>query len=312
VVAVAGIELARGQVTPGELVAASQYAVLAVGIGVSTGLVSRIGRARGGARRAAALLAQPSQRYGAGSLAPGPGELRLRGVTVHANGEAVLRDLDLTVPGGMAVAVVGRSGTGKSTLAGLAGRLADPDEGCVTLDGADLRTLARRAVREAVVYAFERPELTGATPLEAISFGISRPSREQVLRATEESRAATFLTRLPGGLDTPLAQVPMSGGEVQRLGLARAFAHAGAARLIIFDDATSSLDTVTEMLVSQALADQLSDRTRLIVAHRVTTAARADLVAWLDGGRVRALAPHRDLWADAGYRAIFSAAPGGT
>jgi ATP-binding cassette subfamily B protein len=303
VVAVAGIELARRQVTPGELVAASQYAVLAVGIGVGTGLVSQLGRARGGARRAAVLLAQPRQRYGAGSLAPGPGELRLRGVTVRADGEAVLRDLELTVPGGMAVAVVGMSGAGKSTLAGLAGRLADPDEGSVTLDGADLRTLARRAVREAVVYAFERPELTGATPLEAISFGISRPSREQVLTAAEDSRAATFLTRLPDGLDTPLAQVPMSGGEVQRLGLARAFAHAGAARLVILDDATSSLDTVTEMLVSQALADQLSDRTRLIVAHRVTTAARADLVAWLDGGRVRALAPHRELWADARWRA---------
>ncbi len=116
VVAVAGIELARQQITPGELVAAGQYAVLAVGIGASTGLVSQLGRARGGARRAAVLLAQPSQRYGAGSLAPGPGELRLRGVTVHGNGEAVLRDLDLTVPGGLAVAVVGRSGTGKSTL----------------------------------------------------------------------------------------------------------------------------------------------------------------------------------------------------
>jgi len=312
VVAVAGIELARRQVTPGELVAASQYAVLAVGIGASTGLVSRIGRARGGARRAAALLAHPCQRYGKGSLTPGPGELRLRGVTVHGNGEAVLRDLDLTVPGGMAVAVVGRSGAGKSTLAGLAGRLADPDEGSVTLDGAELRMLAQRAVREAVVYAFERPELSCATPLEAISFGISRPSREQVLRAAEDSRAATFLMQLPDGLDTPMAQVPMSGGEVQRLGLARAFAHAGAARLIILDDATSSLDTATEMLVSQALADQLSDRTRLIVAHRVTTAARADLVAWLDGGRVRALAPHHELWADAGYRAIFSAAPEGT
>jgi ATP-binding cassette subfamily B protein len=102
----------------------------------------------------------------------------------------------------------------------------------------------------------------------------------------------------------------MSGGEMQRLGLARAFAHAGQARLLILDDATSSLDTATEMLVSRALTDQMGGRTRLIVAHRATTAAQADLVAWLEAGRLCALAPHRELWADPRYRAIFGAGPG--
>jgi ATP-binding cassette subfamily B protein len=102
----------------------------------------------------------------------------------------------------------------------------------------------------------------------------------------------------------------VSGGVVQRLGLARAFAHAGAARLLVLDDATSSLDTVTEMLVARAITSELSGLTRLIVAHRATTAARADLVAWLDGGRIRALAPHGELWADREYRAIFGPAGG--
>jgi ATP-binding cassette subfamily B protein len=97
----------------------------------------------------------------------------------------------------------------------------------------------------------------------------------------------------------------LSGGEVQRLGLARAFAHAAAARLVILDDALSSLDTVTEMQVSRALTKRLGGRTRLIVAHRAATAARADLVAWLDDGQIRALAPHEQLWRDAGYRALF-------
>ncbi len=310
VLAVAGVQLAQHRITPGELAAASQYAALAVGFGASIGQLNQLGRARGGSRRAAALLAQPRPSYGADSLRDGPGQLRLRGVTVRRGGEAVLSGFDLTVPGGCAVAVVGRSGAGKSTLASVAGRLIDPDEGEITLDGVALRRLAPGALRDAVVYAFERPALFGETPLAAISFGAFQPSREQVLSATRDSRAAPFLARLPGGMRTPLDETPMSGGEVQRLGLARAFAHADRARLLILDDATSSLDTATEMLVSRVLTDQMSDRTRLIVAHRATTAARADLVAWLDRGRLRALAPHRELWADTDYRAIFGAGPG--
>jgi ATP-binding cassette, subfamily B, bacterial RamA/AmfB len=307
VLAVAGIELARHRITPGDLVAASQYAVLAVGIGASIGQLNRLGRARGGARRAAGLLARPRPRYGTQGLGPGTGQLRFRDVTVRRDGAVLLSSLDLTVPGGAAVAIVGRSGAGKSTLASLAGRLIDPDQGEVELDDHVLRWLTRRALREAVVYAFERPALFGATPFEAISFGVSPPSREDVLAAATDSRAAGFLARLPRDIDTPLDDVPMSGGEVQRLGLARAFAHARGARLLILDDATSSLDTATEMLISQVLTDRLSDRTRLIVAHRAATAARADLVAWLDNGRLRALSSHRELWAHPDYRAIFAA-----
>jgi ATP-binding cassette, subfamily B, bacterial len=315
VVAVAGVELARHRISAGDLVAASQYAVLAVGIGASVGLVSRLGRARGGARRAAELLARPSPRYGAqdrpaGRHHAGRGELRLSGITVRHGGEPVLRDLDLVVAPGVALAVVGRSGAGKSTLARLAGRLADPDAGTVFLDGIDLREFTRASLRESVVYAFERPELVGDTPYDVIGFGLRRPDDAQVLVAAGQAQAAAFIARLPRQMSTSLEGAPLSGGEVQRLGLARAFAHAGAARLLVLDDATSSLDTVTEMLVARAIAGELSGLTRLIVAHRATTAARADLVAWLDGGRIRALAPHGELWADREYRAIFGAADG--
>jgi ATP-binding cassette subfamily B protein len=315
VVAVAGLELARHRISTGDLVAASQYAALAVGVGASVGLVSRLGRARGGARRAAELLARPCPRYGARELSAGKdrgsrGELRLSGITVRRGGEAVLRDLDLTVAAGAAVALVGRSGAGKSTLAWLAGRLADPDAGTVLLDGINLREYTRAALRESVVYAFERPELVGDTPDDVIAFGFRRPDDAQVRAAAGQAQAAAFLARLPGQLSTSLDGTPLSGGEVQRLGLARAFAHAAAARLLVLDDATSSLDTVTEMLVARTITGQLSGLTRLIVAHRATTAARADLVAWLDGGRIRALAPHCELWADREYRAIFGAADG--
>ena len=98
----------------------------------------------------------------------------------------------------------------------------------------------------------------------------------------------------------------MSGGEIQRIGLARAFAHADEARLLILDDAMSSLDTVTEMQVSAALTSQLGGRTCLIIAHRAATAARADLVAWLDEGKLRRLQPHHQLWQDPRYRCVFT------
>jgi ATP-binding cassette subfamily B protein len=315
VVAIAGLELARHHLTPGGLAAASQYAVLAVGIGASTTMITRLGRARGGARRVAGPLAVPPPRYGADELAAGSagassgiaGELRLRGVTVRSgDGGTVLRELNLTVPGGAAVAVVGRSGAGKSTLAELAGRLADPDDGSVTLDGTDLRRLAPDGLRRAVVYAFERPHLFGDTPREVIGFGGFVAAYGDIVTAARDSQAAVFIDRLPRGYDTLLADAPLSGGEIQRLGLARAFAHANAARLLILDDATSSLDTVTEMLVSQALTGRLRGRTRLIVAHRAATAARADLVAWIEDGRIRALAPHGHLWQDPDYRTLFA------
>jgi len=309
VVAVAGVELARHEITAGGLVAASQYSAMAVGLGSLGGVLSQLGAARGAAKRAAALLASPRPQYGSQRLPAGMGELRLTGVTVVRGGETVLRDLNLTLPGGATVAVVGRSGSGKSTLAAVAGRLTDPDAGAVTLDGTDLRALTRHALRTAVGYAFERPALFGATPLDAIAFGIWRPPADRVMDAAAASCADGFLLRLPGGARTPLEQVPMSGGEVQRLGLARTFAHADTARLLILDDATSSLDTMTEMLVSRALTGLLRGTTKLIVAHRMATAARADLVAWLDAGTVRALAPHTELWAHPGYRALFTGKP---
>jgi ATP-binding cassette subfamily B protein len=307
VLAVAGLQLAQHRILPGQLIAASQYAVLAVGVGGTFGQLNRLARARGGGRRVDGLLAQEPVTYGTSQLPRGTGDIRFRKVTVRRDRKAILRDLDLAIPGGLSVAIVGRSGTGKSTLARLAGRLADPDEGEVTLDGCDLRLVSRNALRTAVVYAFERPALFGETPRAAISFGAWQPTDADLLSAAAASTADTFLARLPGGMSASLDALTLSGGEVQRLGLARAFAHARRARLLILDDATSSLDTATEMQVSEAIARQMRDHTRLIVAHRAATAARADLVAWLDDGRIRALAPHSDLWAETEYRAIFGA-----
>ncbi|MPZ66459.1 MAG: ATP-binding cassette domain-containing protein, partial [Pseudonocardiaceae bacterium] len=235
------------------------------------------------------------------------GELQFRGVTVRAGGEPVLADLHLVVPAGALVAVIGRSGSGKSLLAGLAGRLADPDEGTVLLDGVPLPELDRGALRSAVGYGFERPVLLGDTLDDVIGFGPTRIGGADVRRAARAACADVFISRLPSGYRTPLADAPMSGGEVQRVGLARAFARAG--RVLVLDDVAASLDTVTEHHINAVLTGQLRDRTRLIVAHRASTASRADLVAWLDGGAVRALGSHHELWHHADYRAVFEPEP---
>jgi ATP-binding cassette subfamily B protein len=305
VLAVGGLRLAQGALTVGGLLAASRYALLATGIGAVVGQLGAVVRGRAAARRIADVLAVPAPAHGADRLPKdGPGTLELRGVTVVRGGETVLDRLDLTVPGGACVAVVGPSGAGKSVLAELAGRLADPDHGTVLLDGRSIAALSHAELRDAVGYAFERPVLLGDTLGAAIAFGSRELTDDDVVGAARAAGADGFLRRLPDGYGTARAAAPLSGGEVQRLGLARAFAHGG--RLLILDDATSSLDTVTELHVARSLLHDPLGRTRLLTTHRAATAARADLVAWLHSGRLRALAPHATLWQDAAYRALFA------
>ncbi|MEV7377261.1 ABC transporter ATP-binding protein [Streptomyces lydicus] len=305
VLAVGGLRLAHGALTVGELLAASRYAALTAALGGVTGQLNALVRGRAAARRTAELLALPQLRHGARPLpADGRGRLELRGVTVARDGAPVLRGVDLAVPGGTTLAVVGHSGAGKSTLAAVAGRLTDPDSGQVLLDGVPLAEADPAQLRREIGYAFERPALFGETVGAALAFGSARPAAPAVEAAARAAGADTFVRLLPRGYATPLTDAPLSGGELQRLGVARAFAHAG--RLLILDDATSSLDTVTEHHVSRALLEDVRPGTRLLITHRLASAARADLVAWMDGGRIRAVAPHALLWQEADYRAVFA------
>ncbi|MEU9830577.1 ABC transporter ATP-binding protein [Streptosporangium sp. NPDC048047] len=298
VLAVGGLRLADGGLTAGELYSAARYVVLGAGIGSALGQVARLARARAAAGRITELTAGTPRAHGDSPLPAGPGTLELRGVRAEGLGE-----IDLVVPGGCSVAVVGRSGSGKSVLASLAGRLADPAAGTVLLDGVPLPRLSAGALRRAAGYAFERPALVGDTVEDAVGLGLDEPDPGAVRRAAREACADAFVRRLPLGYGTPLDDAPMSGGERQRLGLARAFAH--GRRLLVLDDATSSLDTVTERQVAAALAGRLGGRTRLVVTHRAATAAAADRVIWLDGGRVRGYDTHLTLWEDPAYRAVF-------
>lgn len=304
VLAVAGYQLANGQISPGEMLAAGQYVVLASGLGAAVGFVGKLARARAGAARVGEVLAEPRMSYGTRRLPAGGGRLEFRDVTVLVGGEKVLCRLNLVVPAGSLAAVVGPSGAGKSLIAALAGRLLDPDDGQVLLDGVPLPELDREELRGAVAYGFERPSLIGETLSSVIGFGHGSADRRHVVAAARAAQAHGFICRMPQGYQTRLDQAPMSGGEIQRLGLARAFARGG--RLLVLDDVAASLDTVTEHHISQVLTGSLIDRTRLVVAHRASTAARADAVIWMDRGRLRAVASHPELWQHDGYRAMFA------
>ncbi|WP_129311552.1 ABC transporter ATP-binding protein [Streptomyces sp. L2] len=305
VLVVAGLRVAAGELSVGGLLAAWRYAVLATGTGALISQVSALARARNAATRLDEVLAQPVTAYGPiASLPPGKGTVEFIGVTFRRANRDVLRDIDLRLPGGTAVAVVGRSGSGKSALAALAGRLADPDAGAVLLDGVPLASLTRETLRHETGYAFERPALLGRTIRDTIAIGAYDPGETTVVEAARAACADDFVRRLPDGYGTACTRAPLSGGEAQRLGLARAFAHAG--RLLVLDDATSSLDAVTELKVSRALLHGDGARTCLIIAHRVSTAARAGLVVWLEDGQVRAVGPHARLARLAPYRAVFA------
>ncbi|CAL9381965.1 ABC transporter ATP-binding protein [Streptomyces sp. enrichment culture] len=304
--AVGGLRLASGALSVGELLAVIRYAQLTAGIGGAASLLGAVVRGREARNRVLALARVPALAHGTRRLPPaGRGTLELRGVRVVRDGRQVLRADGVRVPGGATVAVVGRSGAGKSVLAAVAGRLLDPDEGQVLLDGVRLDRLSRDALRTEVGYAFERPAPVTGTIAEMVAGGPRRVSPEEVREACRAAGADGFVRRLPDGYDTPFPAAPLSGGERQRLGLARAFAHAG--RLLILDDATSGLDTATEHEVDRALRRSVRPGTRLVVAHRPSVAARADLVIWLAEGEVRAVAPHHELWERAAYRAVFAA-----
>ncbi|MBB4679664.1 ABC transporter ATP-binding protein [Crossiella cryophila] len=304
VLAMAGFEVTNGRLTAAELLAVSGYLMLALGLfGQIDGLLG-LAADRAGVQRVAEVLGTAPQRVTAvpRPLPDGTGALSFRAVTVVDGGHLLLDRVSLEVPGGASLALVGRSGAGKSTLAALVGRLVEPDQGTVLLDGVPLGELDPAELRAQVGYAFERPVLFGATVAEAIAPGTGS-RRSLLVAAATAADADTFIQRLPGGYDTALADIQLSAGEMQRLGLARAIA--GHPRVLVLDDATSSLDTVTEAHIARALATGFAGRTRLLVAHRAATAARADLVAWLDDGRIRAVGPHVELWPDPRYRAVF-------
>jgi ATP-binding cassette subfamily B protein len=308
VLATAGWQVAAGKLSAGAWLAAAGYTTLALGVFASIDALLGIAHSRAAAVRVAEILDIPPAGRGTGTvlLGSGAGHLEFRRVTVRSGGHLVLDGVDLDIPAGVTAAVVGPSGSGKTTLAALAGRLAEPDEGEILLDRIAVSALQPAELRRGVAYAFACPACLGKTVADDIGYGSRLIARTDIERAARMARAHDFILRLPDGYDTSMAETPLSGGERQRLGIARAIA--ADARVLVLDDATSSLDTATEAQVNSAIRELRAGKTTLIVAHRASTAARADIVVWLHEGRVRAVAPHERLWLDPAYRAIFGGA----
>nr|WP_245901014.1 ABC transporter ATP-binding protein [Prauserella shujinwangii] len=305
VLGAAGFGVLAGRLSVGDVLAALGYVALGMSLVGQVPQLTNLSRARSCAGRLVEVLDTAPPEEGTFRLPAGPGTVELRGVRV---GE-VLRDVDLTVPGGSTVAVVGRSGSGKSALTAVLGGLRRPDSGEVLLDGVPVERTRTEELRTAVGYAFERPVLLGATVADAVAYG-SWAGSAAVERACRTAQVHDLVVRLPEGYANPLGHTPLSGGEAQRVGLARAVVR--NPRLLVLDDATASLDTVTEARVERAIGEALPGRTRVVVTHRAGTASRADRVIWLADGRVRGVAPHDVLWAEPDYRAVFTESAEGT
>ncbi|MGW1056210.1 ATP-binding cassette domain-containing protein [Streptomyces sp. NPDC002521] len=301
--AVAGFCVSTGTTSADNLFVVTPYVAMILGGVGQVGQLGRVARGRGAAQRLAEVLQAPPMAYGDRELPLAGGEVRMREVSLSLAGERVLDRVTFTIPAGTTVALVGPERSGKSALAAVVGRLLDPDEGAVLLDGVPLPELSRRSLRTAVSFAFERPQMLGETLRDALTSGPELVSEEQLRDATQAADAASFIARLPRGYDTLITDLRLSGGEWQRLGLARAIGR--DSRVLVLDDATGSLDTVTEHRIQRAVQEAMAERTRIVVARRPAVAARADAVAWLDDGRLRGFAPHEQLWSIPAYRAVF-------
>jgi ATP-binding cassette subfamily B protein len=225
------------------------------------------------------------------------GQLSFDDVSFHFSDtdRLTLEHLDLRIEPGQTLALVGATGSGKTALASLVPRLQDVTSGTVSIDGVDIRTMPVNELRHLVSVSFEDPILFSASVAENVEMGSPGADEEEIWEALEIASAKDFVSRLPEGLDTQVGEqgLSLSGGQRQRLALARAVI--GRPRILVLDDPLSAVDVDTEDRVQRALREILPDSTTLIIAHRPSTAALADVVAVIDGGRIAAQGTHEEL-----------------
>ncbi|HEY4779475.1 MAG TPA: ABC transporter ATP-binding protein [Solirubrobacterales bacterium] len=239
---------------------------------------------------------------GAPALPAGGGEVELRGVTLRYEGSApALSDVDLHVEAGNTVALVGPSGAGKTSLVGLIARLYDPSEGSVLVDGADIRQIDVGSLRSEVAFVADDSFLFTASVAENIAYARQDASLEEIEAAARRAQADGFIRELPDGYETRVGErgLTLSGGQRQRVAIARALL--ADPRILILDDATSSVDATTEEAIKSGLGEVMSGRTTFIIAHRLSTVSLADEVVVMDGGRIVDRGTHEELLAGCGF-----------
>ena len=235
------------------------------------------------------------------TLPPVAGEIRFENVSfAYDDGRPVLRNIDLRIAPGEHVAIVGRTGAGKSTLAGLVLRFFDPQRGRVTIDGHDLRRVSLASLRRQVTLMLQEPIIFRAIAFENIAWGSRNPDPAKVREAARRTEAESFIEELPEGYNTVLGEdgSTLSGGQRQRLALARALVR--DTPISILDEPTSALDVTTEAQVWRNLEERLHGRTAIVIAHRLSTARRADRIVVIDEGAIVEQGNHDELMARRG------------
>jgi ABC-type multidrug transport system fused ATPase/permease subunit len=307
---VGGKQVIDGQLSEGDFVAFYGYVLLLTGpmrmLGMALGMAQRA--VASGERvfqlldRAPRLTALPD----APPLPAGGGRVELRDVTFAYDGhEPVLRGIDLEVEPGQTVAIVGPTGSGKTSLVMLIPRLYDVDEGAVLVDGADVRSVDPASLRREVAVVSDDAFLFSASLRDNIAYARPEASDDEVVASAVRAGLEGLLDDLPDGLDTLVGErgLTLSGGQRQRVAIARALL--AEPRILILDDATSSVDATTESLIKSALTEVMEGRTTFVIAHRLSTIALADEVVVLEDGQVAARGTHQELLEDSPlYREI--------
>jgi ATP-binding cassette subfamily B multidrug efflux pump len=308
VLAAGGWRLASGHINLGSFVMFNTYMGMLVWPMIAMGWVANLmQRGRASLGRVREILNERPR-----IAAPRPpialplplrGQIEFHNASVHFGDRAALAQVNLQIPGGAAVAIVGHTGSGKTTLANLIPRLLDPAEGFVTLDGIDLRDLDPQELRRAIGYVPQETYLFSATLKENIAFGAPNAPEDEILRAAEIAGLGPDLAGFPAGLDTLVGErgLTLSGGQKQRAAIARALLR--DPRILILDDALASVDTATEERILTELAALMRGRTVILISHRVSTVRSAGKIVVLEHGRIVAQGSHEELLRQGGFYA---------
>ena len=303
-----GWQYAQHRITLGSLVMFFTYMNMLVWPMIAMGWVANlVERGRASLKRVQSLLDERPQIAAPANprRLPSPlrGEIDMRGVSVRHGDRWALRGIDLRIPAGSTVAMVGHTGSGKTTLAHLVPRLIDPGAGAVYLDGIDLREFSPEDLRRAIGYVPQETFLFSATLGENIAFGVKNATEDDIRRAAEIAGLGPDIAGFPDGFGTIVGErgITLSGGQKQRAAIARAILR--DPRILILDDALASVDTATEERILNGLASIMRGRTTILISHRVSTVRGADRIFVLEHGQLVAEGSHEELLKRGGYYA---------
>jgi ATP-binding cassette subfamily B protein len=295
-----GLQVLSEEMTLGTLLAFYSYMWLFYGPLEWFGQVNAwMTRAFAGAERIFEVIDAQPESYEDPQAMPLPrmqGHVRYKGVTFgYDKSKPVLRDLDLEIKAGEMIGLVGRSGVGKTTAVNLIARFYDPDHGSLEIDGVDIRRLRLRDLRSQMGIVLQEPVLFSGTIAENIGYGKPGAALREIVEAARAANAHNFIMAKPDGYETRVGEggAGLSGGERQRVSIARAILH--NPRLLILDEATSSVDVQTEKQLQEAIARLVQGRTTVAIAHRLSTLRNADRLVVLEGGRIVEVGTHREL-----------------